>query len=649
MAATDGQIILAASRFGETVPVYIRDFSKTELPAIAKIVKGQHQNLGVPTLSNPSLQSTALFLNAGKKYQILAQPIKIKEGRKPTNVGPKVLIPETYPGFFELLSEDGRSTRCIESVSDLARKPNLRVLVRETFRCNQINRTIHAGEILTTAYENGKYLKCKTLKDEIINLPLETKAKFSPFAKEDSISGVHTVKNLLKKRMPIVVRLVHGTAPKGLKQQFVPELRLLGCVEVDRVFALPLQKDTDLIAVPLNAKIKLQRAKNMEQLENFIEYTRFFDKAQRLLIDARDRLQVVDLKLSDKEKKESKGSSRKLPTLNGSSGGVFESGYVLRKSMSCDSAKYMYQTDLAPLADDYDDIDQIYDYVRGFAPLPKNLNRFDAIPEPTHIVQTTGNQTIHATMKSIDNQSKSQPDSGNYSLIKSSSNNNNSLESIKHSNNNYHHHHHQSTSSLQKIVFDQSTHHYSQIVPGNQIQEDGKPIPPPIETIPGKKLPEKRHRPTLPKLYVKNTCNSHSKSPNGNISPGNGIVINNKDGLEPQSPLFHIRYKSLSSLQLTPDSTTPISIVPNGHEKLINHKLSKSASTQCAREGTLDSSRSGGRTSGESKLPEKKTRRLSRPRSLSNLVWELRPQKEKSKKKLYVHHYDHRQQGTLYL
>lgn len=231
MAATDGQIILAASRFGDITPAYLRDFSKTELPAIAKIVKGQHQNLGVPTLSNPSLQSTALFLNAGKKYQILAQPIKIKEGRKPTNVGeyrtevssrqphhvsnpticsivsgPKILIPETYLGYFELLSEDGRSTRCIENVLDLSRKPNFRVLVRETFRCNHLNRTIHAGEILTTMYENGKYLKCKTLKEEIINLPLEAKAKFSPIAKEDSISGVHTVKNLLKKRMPVVVR-----------------------------------------------------------------------------------------------------------------------------------------------------------------------------------------------------------------------------------------------------------------------------------------------------------------------------------------------------------------------------------------------------------------------------------------------------------
>lgn len=102
---------------------------------------------------------------------------------------------------------------------------------------------------------------------------------------------------------------------------------------------------------------------------------------------------------------------------------------------------------------------------------------------------------------------------------------------------------------------------------------------------------------------------------------------------------------------------TPLSITPKGTYNLDKgtNGLSKSASTTAANlrmtpcEGTLDSSRSGGRTSGDSKLPEKKTRRLSRPRSLSNLVWELRPQKEKSKKKLYVHHYDHRPQETLYL
>lgn len=120
--------------------------------------------------------------------------------------GPKLLIPETYPGYFELLSEDGRSTRCIESVLDLSRKPNLCVLVREALRCNQLNKTIPVGDILTVLYENGKFLMCKTQKDELISLSLDVKAKFSPIAKEDSISGVHTVDNLLKKRMPIVVR-----------------------------------------------------------------------------------------------------------------------------------------------------------------------------------------------------------------------------------------------------------------------------------------------------------------------------------------------------------------------------------------------------------------------------------------------------------
>ncbi|XP_043643170.1 uncharacterized protein LOC122613186 [Drosophila teissieri] len=781
MAATDGQIILAASRFGDATPVYLCDFSKQPLPAVAKILKGQHQALGVPTLSAPSLQSTALFLSAGKKYQILAQPIKIKEGRKPTNVGAKVLIPETYGGYFELLSEDGRSTRCIDSVLELSRRRNARVLVRETFRCQQMNRTIHAGELLTTMNDNGKYLQCRNIKDEIINLPLDTKAKFSPIAREDSISGVHTVKNLLLKRMPVIVRLVHGSAPKGLKQPFVPELRLLGCVEIDRIFALPLQKDTDLVPVPLNAKIKLQRAKNMEQLEHFIEYSRFLDKAQRLLADARDRLQIVDLKLSEKEKKDSKFNSRNggrlpvvmLPSAAGMASGLAESGYVLRKSASCDSWSKQQQQALSSseIAEEYNEIDHIYDYVRGLTPLSKGLARFEPICEsPTlrshHTDSGSGNYC--SLIRAPVHQQASTSGNNNYS----------SLESNKHSSSGGGHHHHH--------------HHVVNHYHHGHIQEDIKPVPPPIETIPGKKPAEKRQRPTLPKLYIKNahsagsssngnstgtthsTSHSHSHShshvhshshshgqsqqpptPNGNTAnavanaaasavaaahhvshgshgshgshphphphphasvhphphphPHHGKVLtpNNhlpsKESLEPQSPLFHIRYKSLSSLQLTPDNNNCSSVTPptiSAHGKssvagggsggtasgmpatpgtppdvvlkcgsilnvhgylssphplplplpLPHSRSSSSNNHHNPREGTLDSSRSGGRTSGDSnKLPEKKTRRLSRPRSLSNLVWDLRPSKEKSKKKLYIHHFDQRQQATLYL
>lgn len=310
-------------------------------------------------------------------------------------------------------------------------------------------------------------------------------------------------------------RLVYGTAPKGLKQPFIPELRLLGCVEVDRVFALPLQKDTDLVAVPLNAKLKLHRAKNMEQLENFIEYLRFLEKAQRLLAEARDRLQIVDIKLSDKEKKESKSSSRHLPNVIS----ALDNGYVLRKSMSCDSHRYIQQKELTPIVDEYSEIDQIYDYVRGLAPLPKNLNRTDGTT--THTDLGVSNKHAAAT-------DKSQPDSGNYSLIR----NNNSLNSSSGKHSNYAHHHHS-----QNYTGGHTHHHQS-----NNNNDDDKPIPPPIETIPGKKLPEKRQRPTLPKLYVKN-MGSSVNSPHQKLTIGNSpaIIINAKDGLEPQSPLFHIR------------------------------------------------------------------------------------------------------------
>uniref|UniRef100_A0A182KFK9 CABIT domain-containing protein n=1 Tax=Anopheles christyi TaxID=43041 RepID=A0A182KFK9_9DIPT len=742
MAATDGQIILAASRFApDTPPAYLRDFAKSELPAVGKIVKGQYYSLGVPTLSNPSLQSTALFLNAGRKYQILAQPIKIKEGRKNTNVGPKVLIPETYPGYFELLSEDGRSTRCIESVLELSRRRNFRVLVRETVRCNHNSKSLHAGEILTTISDNGKYLQCRTSKDEVVSLPLEAKAKFSPIAKEDSISGVHTVRNLLQKRMPVTVRLVHGAAPKGLKQPFVPELRLLGCVEVDRIFALPLQKDMDLVSVPLNAKIKIQRAKNMEQLDHFIEYSRFLDKAQRLLVDARDRLQIIDLKLTDKEKKDSaKAVAAAHKTMASTLSGLTANGYVLKKSNSCDSNRYSPEiaggssgggggggggSQNGSIADEYDEIDQIYDYVRGLAPLPKNLYKFEAIePPPGGSSPTTGATTplsnvllgpaTHQhSLKTVENMKTAQSNvlNNNNNNNHYDTSNNNYCNIIKYSNHtqqqpsqqqqqqtHHHHHHghhhhshqqgghhHQHTASnslessskhvLNAINNNNHNGHNSAIV-------EHKPIPPPIETIPGKKLPEKRQRPTLPKLYFKSSIGMHQKSPtpgNTAISPlsggatgGNGgivhhppIAITPKEiAVEPQSPLFHIRYKSLSSLQLaatTPQQdshpVTPISPSPKGAGQDKNHLLAKSASAAAggpigAREGTLDSSRSGGRTSGDSgKLPEKKSRRLSRPRSLSNLVWDLRPHKsstEKSKKKLYLHQFD-RQQGTLYL
>lgn len=346
MAATDGQITVAAARWADEGS-YLREFvTKHRLPAVVKIIKGQYGGLGVPTLPSPSLQSTAILVSAGVRQKIVAQAVKIKEGRRLVCVGPRLAIPDSYPGYFELLSEEGRAVRCIESVAELARRrPEEGCLVRETIRGVQAKtdldgsvvpegaRTIPAGEILVPSGEavlpgsKGRYLKCLDTRGDIILLGLEQRGKFSALAREDNISGVHTAKNLMSKRMPLTVRLVHGTAPRGLKSpsHFVPELRLLSIFEEEHIFALPLQKETQSVtALPLAAPLKLLRTRNDEQLRTMLEFSKLVEKCTRLVSEVADRIQVLDGKLGD---------SKKSPTTQEP-----KNGYVLRRSASSDSA-----------------------------------------------------------------------------------------------------------------------------------------------------------------------------------------------------------------------------------------------------------------------------------------------------------------------
>lgn len=355
----------------------------------------------MPTLPSPSLQSTALLVSAGKRQKLVAQAVKIKEGRRLVCVGPRLAIPDTYSGYFELLSEEGRAVRCIESVAELARRrPEEGCLVREVIRGVQAKtdldgsvipegaRTIPAGEILVPTGEavlpgsKSRYLKCVDTKGDTILLGLDQRGKFSALAREDNISGVHTAKNLLSKRLPITVRLVHGTAPRGLKSpsHFVPELRLLSVFEEEHVFALPLQKEVQSVtALPLAAPLKLLRTRNEELLRTMLEFNRLVDKCSKLASDVADRIQVLDGKLGD--------SKKQAPTQPVD----IKTGYLLRRSASSDSANnrtkhshHRKDENRVPLhTKDYDEIDQIYDYVRGFAPLPKNIRSPFSEPSPT--------------------------------------------------------------------------------------------------------------------------------------------------------------------------------------------------------------------------------------------------------------------------
>ena len=244
-------------------------------------------NLGVSTLSNPSLHSVVLITSLGRHQRVVAQSVKFKDGKKVVPVGPKLAIPDSYEGFFEILSEDGRCVRCIESVAELCRRFPDSVLVRENIKAfvsrsddietiQDKSRVIQNGETLILVGEvlgikgkmQARFLRCFDASGENVYLPYDAKGKFSAIAKEENISGVHNVKNLQKKRLPLMARLAFGSPPVGLKsaQLFLPELRLLTGIDEEVLVALPLSKDGTAVSLPSAATIKLQPAVNADYL-----------------------------------------------------------------------------------------------------------------------------------------------------------------------------------------------------------------------------------------------------------------------------------------------------------------------------------------------------------------------------------------------
>ena len=245
-----------------------------------------------------------------------------------------------------------------------------------------------------------------------------------------------------------------------------------------------MQKDLELISIPLNTKLKMQCAKNMEQLENFTEFKRLIDKSTRHLQEVKSRLHILDLKLFDKD-----GSNKKECVLITDS--LLANGYVLKKSTneapSLESKGNMPQSQVT--ASEYDEIDQIYDYVRGLASLPKNLNNYESLTE------------------SSAQQKLPQPIQKN-------------------------------TSSSSSKTHKRENHFYNS---DSWIKHEllEKPIPPSLKNLPSKKqLAQKR--PTL--IFTRTNSNNMSVSNNkNNNSNVNCTPSPQKDSQSPQSPLFHIR------------------------------------------------------------------------------------------------------------
>lgn len=668
MAGSDGAILLTTARWNgnnsggggmisspgqsdESPHVYLHDVVKSgELPQLVRIVKGSYLGLGAPSLPNPSLSSTALVASAGPSLRLAVQCLKFKDNHKTVNVGPKLAIPETFDGYFEILNEDGRAVRGIESVAELARKFPDSCLVRQNIKVfyqsadksseshiTERSRTLISGELLVLVGEvssssaGQRFLRCLDSRGDHVYLPMDMRAKFSAVAKEDNqqgISGVHRIRALLNKRLPLTVRMVSGSPPAGLKigQQFCYEMRLLASFREEMIVAMPLggnshAKTTDagVVIIPPTVSLKLQLPVNRQTLKNSKEFVRMTERCLHQYGLLSDRIQVYDAHFSKNLRFD--GQHWRVPVplllapLRRSTSDLIQSITGGSKKENPISSLTSQPEELPEEEDDpvqdvpveYDEIDQIYDYIRGFAPLPKNLKT----------------------------------SSSTYDVLNESSRNNRKSE--------------QRRNLYNKVVSKNNSHNNN--VTNSPV--GGKPVPPPLETIPTNRnrIINKEIGPVVaetashssvtitvnrtsspepvakPRMYRQRSAlhsssgvlsgaqRLYSKNPAVVIhrSPGMLSPAESKQSLTP-SPLFNIRYKSMTNL----------------------------LATSAADSDTLGSSQSGGRCSGGSagsaavrsphphpahhqhqhyirqmSAPPAQHRlfQLHRPRSLTDLLW----------------------------
>ena len=143
-----------------------------------------------------------------------------------------------------------------------------------------------------------RFLRCFDSRGDHVYLPMDSRGKFSAVAKEDNISGVHKIANLLNKRLPLMVRMVSGKAPAGLKvgHQFTAEMRLLASFDEEIVVALPIASKANAVAIiPPTVSLKLQLPVNADVIKQSKEFLHVHDQCLHKYAQVADLIQVRSL------------------------------------------------------------------------------------------------------------------------------------------------------------------------------------------------------------------------------------------------------------------------------------------------------------------------------------------------------------------
>ena len=279
-------------------PVLLKDFaSKRKVPGFARVVKGSYMTIGSSKFSLQKQHHDIYVHSVKMGVKVLAHCLKRVEvpghRRGQTysrlySMDQRLTVPISYQGWFELLSEDGKSARPIASVPELAKVFPMRCLVREnikgylstgegrlTFDKTKIipsgEQLKLCGELSLPAPSEGvkvKLLRCIDTKGDNVYLSFDQKGLFTPIAGENDFTGVFNIRDIVRRfRLPLTVKLAHGVRPR------VPDSKFSGLVRLDWVyteetaFVCPLEKNhVRLLPVPCDAMLQLVAANNHEEL-----------------------------------------------------------------------------------------------------------------------------------------------------------------------------------------------------------------------------------------------------------------------------------------------------------------------------------------------------------------------------------------------
>ncbi|GAB1608372.1 uncharacterized protein LOC106878872 [Argonauta hians] len=307
----------------------LKEFSeKYSIPNFVKVTKGQYMNIGQSRFALQKSHQQLFIHSIQSCIKVLSHSVQRVSENRPTgpykqriyskkliSLQQRLAIPISYDGWFKILSEDGRGSRSIESVQELAKVFPDKCLVRQDIVAygtndegqlsNNVTKVVQAGEQLllsgdiTTSFppRNGivKLLRCVNSQGENVYLSFEKRGLFSPIYSDDMFSGVLQIRDIIRKyRMPLTVKLVHGVWPKVEKERFSGLIRLDWVFVDETVFVCPFEKDIiRMIPVPLDAPLHISPSTNFKLLAEKELYQKIHSKCSRMLSNYNNTIHLI--------------------------------------------------------------------------------------------------------------------------------------------------------------------------------------------------------------------------------------------------------------------------------------------------------------------------------------------------------------------